>query len=81
MKNYLVDPDEVARRWGRRKNKPKMNYEKLSRGLRYYYDKNIIEKTPGRRYACISSGRYIKLRAIQGIFRVDMSLQSNDAQL
>lgn len=44
-----VDPDEVARRWGRRKNKPKMNYEKLSRGLRYYYDKNIIEKTPGRR--------------------------------
>ena len=45
----LVDPDEVARRWGRRKNKPKMNYEKLSRGLRYYYDKNIIEKTPGRR--------------------------------
>merc|ERR1712130_76833 len=46
----MVDPDEVARRWGRRKNKPKMNYEKLSRGLRYYYDKNIIEKTPGRRY-------------------------------
>jgi hypothetical protein len=44
-----VDPDEVARRWGVRKNKPKMNYEKLSRGLRYYYDKNIIEKTPGRR--------------------------------
>lgn len=27
-----------------------MNYEKLSRGLRYYYDKNIIHKTPGRRY-------------------------------
>lgn len=46
----LADPDEIARRWGRRKNKPKMNYEKLSRGLRYYYDKNIIHKTPGRRY-------------------------------
>uniref|UniRef100_A0A336KVP0 CSON015537 protein n=1 Tax=Culicoides sonorensis TaxID=179676 RepID=A0A336KVP0_CULSO len=46
----LVDPDEVARRWGIRKNKPKMNYEKLSRGLRYYYDKNIIHKTTGRRY-------------------------------
>lgn len=46
----LIDPDEVARRWGRRKNKPKMNYEKLSRGLRYYYDKNIIHKTPGKRY-------------------------------
>ncbi|XP_037085362.1 ETS-like protein pointed [Pollicipes pollicipes] len=46
----LTDPDEVARRWGTRKNKPKMNYEKLSRGLRYYYDKNIIHKTAGKRY-------------------------------
>ena len=46
----LSDPDEVARRWGMRKNKPKMNYEKLSRGLRYYYDKNIIHKTNGKRY-------------------------------
>lgn len=27
-----------------------MNYEKLSRGLRYYYDKNIIHKTVGKRY-------------------------------
>ena len=45
----LSDPDEVARRWGMRKNKPKMNYEKLSRGLRYYYDKNIIHKTAGKR--------------------------------
>lgn len=40
----------MARRWGIRKNKPKMNYEKLSRGLRYYYDKNIIHKTAGKRY-------------------------------
>ena len=27
-----------------------MNYEKLSRGLRYYYDKNIIKKVPNQRY-------------------------------
>ena len=40
---------QVAKRWGARKNKPKMNYEKLSRGLRYYYDKNIIHKTAGKR--------------------------------
>ena len=44
----LSDPDEVARRWGMRKNKPKMNYEKLSRGLRYYYDKNIMTKVSYR---------------------------------
>lgn len=46
----LHSPEEVARRWGVRKNKPKMNYEKLSRGLRYYYDKSIIHKVPGKRY-------------------------------
>ena len=47
--SYITDP-QVAKRWGCRKNKPKMNYEKLSRGLRYYYDKNIIQKTGGKRY-------------------------------
>ena len=46
----LTDPDIVATKWGQRKNKPKMNYEKMSRGLRYYYDKNIILKTAGKRY-------------------------------
>ncbi|KAK2101586.1 Protein C-ets-2 [Saguinus oedipus] len=54
----LTDPDEVARRWGKRKNKPKMNHEKLSQGLRYYYDKNIIHKTSGERYvyaSCVTS--------------------------
>ncbi|KPP56093.1 hypothetical protein Z043_126366, partial [Scleropages formosus] len=30
----LIDPDEVARRWGERKSKPNMNYDKLSRALR-----------------------------------------------
>ncbi|TGZ66341.1 hypothetical protein CRM22_005374 [Opisthorchis felineus] len=46
----LKEPNQVAKRWGARKNKPKMNYEKLSRGLRYYYDKRIIEKVSGKRY-------------------------------
>ncbi|PAA84684.1 hypothetical protein BOX15_Mlig011985g3 [Macrostomum lignano] len=47
----LSDPDEVARRWGERKSKPNMNYDKLSRALRYYYDKNIMSKVHGKRYA------------------------------
>ncbi|KAI1721939.1 ets-domain-containing protein [Ditylenchus destructor] len=47
----LVDPDEVARRWGERKSKPHMNYDKMSRALRYYYDKNIMCKVHGKRYA------------------------------
>lgn len=27
-----------------------MNYEKLSRAMRYYYSKNIIKKVPGKRF-------------------------------
>lgn len=46
----LIDPDEVAQRWGRRKGKPNMNYDKLSRALRYYYDKNILTKVHGKRH-------------------------------
>lgn len=46
----LIDPDEVARKWGERKSKPNMNYDKLSRALRYYYDKNIMTKVHGKRY-------------------------------
>ena len=39
-----MDQEEVARRWGNLKHKPRMNYDKLSRALRYYYQKNIIKK-------------------------------------
>ena len=35
-----------------------MNYEKLSRGLRYYYDKNIIHKTAGKRRVICEVGNY-----------------------
>lgn len=38
----LLDAEEVARLWGLRKNKHNMNYDKLSRALRYYYDKVIV---------------------------------------
>ncbi|KAL6080807.1 hypothetical protein STEG23_023816 [Scotinomys teguina] len=46
----IKDPDEVARLWGRRKCKPQMNYDKLSRALRYYYNKRILCKTKGKRF-------------------------------
>ncbi|KAI5214276.1 Ets Translocation Variant 2 [Manis pentadactyla] len=41
----LCNPKEVARLWGERKRKPGMNYEKLSRGLRYYYRRDIVLKS------------------------------------
>ena len=40
----LKDQEEVARRWGKVKKRPGMNYEKLSRALRYYYRQGIIKK-------------------------------------
>ncbi|XP_059140488.1 ETS translocation variant 1-like isoform X2 [Physella acuta] len=46
----LIEPEEVARRWGMQKNRPAMNYDKLSRSLRYYYEKGIMQKVAGERY-------------------------------
>lgn len=46
----LLQAEEVARLWGVRKNKPTMNYDKLSRALRYYYVKNIIKKVNGQKF-------------------------------
>jgi len=40
----FIDPEAVAQLWGQRKCKPMMNYEKLSRALRYYYDGDMIAK-------------------------------------
>lgn len=45
----LLDAEEVARLWGLRKNKTNMNYDKLSRALRYYYDKVSAGEAP---YVC-----------------------------
>ena len=46
----LINAEEVAKLWGMRKNKANMNYDKLSRALRYYYDKNIIKKVMGQKF-------------------------------
>ncbi|XP_013177343.1 PREDICTED: DNA-binding protein Ets97D-like isoform X2 [Papilio xuthus] len=46
----LLEPERVAWLWGARKHKPAMNYEKLSRALRYYYDGDMIAKVAGKRF-------------------------------
>ena len=43
----LRNQEEVAKCWGELKQRPGMNYDKLSRALRYYYQKNIIKKVNG----------------------------------
>lgn len=46
----LLESERVAQLWGIRKNKPNMNYEKLSRALRYYYDGDMLAKMVGKRF-------------------------------
>lgn len=41
----IEDSVRVARLWGTRKNRPAMNYDKLSRSIRQYYKKGIMKKT------------------------------------
>ncbi|CAL1535993.1 unnamed protein product [Lymnaea stagnalis] len=41
----IEDSKKVALLWGTRKNRPAMNYDKLSRSVRQYYKKGIIKKT------------------------------------
>ena len=41
----IVDSVRVATLWGQRKNRPAMNYDKLSRSLRQYYKKGKMKKT------------------------------------
>jgi hypothetical protein len=46
----LLDTKEVARLWGIHKKRPHMSYANVSRSLRYYYEKGIMEKVPGEPY-------------------------------
>ena len=46
----ILEPDKLARLWGVLKKKPAMTFLKLSRGLRYYYGKSVLEKVRGKHY-------------------------------
>uniref|UniRef100_A0A0L8HEI6 ETS domain-containing protein n=1 Tax=Octopus bimaculoides TaxID=37653 RepID=A0A0L8HEI6_OCTBM len=45
----FVHSEKFAKLWGEAKNNENMNYEKLSRAMRHYYGKDIIERVEGRR--------------------------------
>ena len=46
----LLDPEAIAIWWGNIKHRANMTYERLSRSLRYYYDRGILKKMGGERY-------------------------------
>jgi len=45
----FVESDAIARLWGKHKCNPNMTYEKLSRAMRYYYERKILDRVAGRR--------------------------------
>ncbi|XP_032154480.1 ETS domain-containing protein Elk-3 isoform X2 [Sapajus apella] len=79
----LLKAEEVAKLWGLRKNKTNMNYDKLSRALRYYYDKNIIKKVIGQKfvYKFVSFPEILKMdpHAVE-ISRESLLLQDSDCK-
>ncbi|EFO87656.1 hypothetical protein CRE_05781 [Caenorhabditis remanei] len=44
----LRKPHKVAELWGAATGNPGMTYDKMSRGLRYFYKNNTLEKLPGK---------------------------------
>lgn len=78
----LLKSEEVAKLWGLRKNKTNMNYDKLSRALRYYYDKNIIKKVIGQKfvYKFVSFPEILKMDP-QSLELGRVSLQEEGAEL
>uniref|UniRef100_A0A674DL21 ETS homologous factor n=1 Tax=Salmo trutta TaxID=8032 RepID=A0A674DL21_SALTR len=45
----FLKSEDVAQLWGKKKNNSTMTYEKLSRAMRYYYKREILEHVDGRR--------------------------------
>ncbi|XP_052800922.1 uncharacterized protein LOC128231777 isoform X2 [Mya arenaria] len=45
----FVDTTETSRRWGEKKKKTDMNFEKLSRGIRHYYRDGLMSRKDGIR--------------------------------
>lgn len=62
----LVQAESVAKLWGLKKDRNhRMNYDKLSRALRYYYQKNIIQKVHGHKFVY----QFIDLRELLKAYR------------
>jgi len=68
----IVDPAGLARLWGLQKNHLSMNYDKMSRALRYYYRVNILRKVQGERHCYQFLRNPTELRSIKNISSLKM---------
>uniref|UniRef100_A0A0A9X314 Ets DNA-binding protein pokkuri n=1 Tax=Lygus hesperus TaxID=30085 RepID=A0A0A9X314_LYGHE len=79
----IVDPPGLAKLWGIQKNHLSMNYDKMSRALRYYYRVNILRKVQGERHCYQFLRNPSELKSIKHIslLRNQMSNQQNQQQV
>lgn len=63
----IVDPAGLAQLWGIQKNHLSMNYDKMSRALRYYYRVNILRKVQGERHCYQFLRNPSELKSIKNI--------------
>ncbi|KAK6637242.1 hypothetical protein RUM44_007656 [Polyplax serrata] len=78
----IVDPAGLAKLWGIQKNHLSMNYDKMSRALRYYYRVNILRKVQGERHCYQFLRNPSELKSIKNIslLRQQISMQQQQQQ-
>lgn len=75
----IVDPSGLARLWGIQKNHLSMNYDKMSRALRYYYRVNILRKVQGERHCYQFLRNPTELKSIKNISLLRQQMEAQAA--
>lgn len=75
----IVDPAGLAKLWGKQKNHLSMNYDKMSRALRYYYRVNILRKVQGERHCYQFLRNPTELKSIKNISLLRQTMASQNA--
>jgi len=75
----IVDPNGLARLWGIQKNHLSMNYDKMSRALRYYYRVNILRKVQGERHCYQFLRNPSELKSIKNISLLRQQIEAQAA--
>lgn len=73
----IVDPPGLAKLWGIQKNHLSMNYDKMSRALRYYYRVNILRKVQGERHCYQFLRNPSELKSIKNISLLRQQMNSS----
>merc|ERR1712223_1014342 len=75
----IVDPAGLAKLWGIQKNHLSMNYDKMSRALRYYYRVNILRKVQGERHCYQFLRNPTELKSIKNISLLRQQMEAQAA--